>query len=71
MCPTRPKVQTTIEHTKEISKEVDQIHFSIESVREIYDDWVNTKGFNNKKVFSIEGIRKPIFLKSPSLLTIG
>lgn len=48
------KVQSTIESTGGVGKEVDQFHFSVESVKEIYDDWVNTPVFNLKKDFSMK-----------------
>lgn len=59
-------MKATIECTKGIGKEVDQIHFGVEYVKEIYDDRVNTRGFNPKKVFSMKGVEGHF----PEIITI-
>lgn len=53
-----PKVQSTIERTKVIGKEVDQIRFGVEGVCVLYNDWVNNWGFNPEKVFSMKGVEE-------------
>lgn len=35
---------------------MDQIWFSVDGVKELYDNWVTTQGFNPKKVFSMKGV---------------
>lgn len=51
-----PDVQAIIKRTREVGKEADQIRFSVDGVKELYDDWVTTRGFHSEKVFSMKGV---------------